>query len=65
MATWRKALVLGLAVVVGAVPVLAQVDLELQAAVPEVQQSSYGELWRVRLEASGPVLYPNDKAGGE
>ena len=40
MATWRKALVLGLAVVVGAVPVLAQVDLGLQAAVPEVQQPS-------------------------
>jgi len=40
MATWRKALVLGLAVVVGAVPVLARVDLGLQAAAPVVQQPS-------------------------
>ena len=40
MATWRKALVVGLVVLVGAFPVFARVDVGLQAAAPAVQQTS-------------------------
>lgn len=40
MATWRKALVAGLAVLVGAVPVFARVEAGMQVATPEVQQTS-------------------------
>lgn len=39
MATWRKVLVVGLAVLVGAVPVLAKVEAGMQVAVPECQQT--------------------------
>jgi len=39
-ATWREVLVVGLAVLVGAVPVLARVDAGLQVATAAVQQTS-------------------------
>jgi len=40
MVAWKKVFVVGFAVLVGAVPVLAQVDLGLQAAAPVVPQPS-------------------------
>ena len=39
MATWRKALVVGLAVLVGAVPTLARVDVGLQVTATAAQQA--------------------------